>query len=174
MTQLSQNNKQAATEINEQLLDTPTMTLASGAMTAHEKAEELQRIVGGLINVLDRENDLIIQKPLLNLQGLKEIATQKQALFEEYHQFISSIGSVKAMANEMSDNVKLRLKKLFKNYEDVAQINERRLTIAAQISSRILDAVSSAQADATSTLSYNQHGVIKRSATEPLGIRKEI
>ncbi len=163
-----------ASTLDSHLESAAKFTFASGALSPVEKAQELERIVGGLIDILDRENDLIIHKPLVNFERLKTIASQKQNLFEEYHGFISAVGSIKTFASDLSDHMQEHLKSLFTRYEETAETNERRLKIALQISARILDAVSNAQAEATPVLSYNQYGVLKKSEHAPLGIKQEI
>ncbi len=169
-----ENNNLAKNNLDEKLASAPNMVFASTALDPEQKARELQRIVGGLIDILDRENDLIIHKPLLNFNKLKAINVQKKHLFEEYHGFLATIGSLKNLANDLNDAMRENLKSMFSRYETAAQTNERRLTVALKISAKILDAVSNEQSNNAPVLSYNQHGQVKKTAYQPLGFKQEI
>ncbi len=168
------DNNLANNNLDGQLASAPNMVFASTALDPEQKARELQRIVGSLIDILDRENDLIIHKPLVNFDRLKSISVQKKHLFEEYHGFLATIGSLKNLAGDLNDAMRENLKSMFSRYEKAAETNERRLTVALKISAKILDAVSSEQSNNAPVLSYNQHGRVKKPAYQPLGFKHEI
>ncbi len=173
-TNKPQANNLASHALDKQLESAPNMVFASTALNPEQKAQELQRIVGSLIDILDKENDLIIHKPLLNFDRLKVVSDQKKHLFDEYHGFLATIGSLKNFAGELNSAMRENLKTMFSRYEKAAEINEKRLTIALKISARILDAVSNEQSNNAPVLSYNQHGQVKKTAYQPLGFKHEI
>ena len=167
-------NQTHTQKIEDSLSHAGNFVFASSSISTEQQTHELERIITGLIDILDRENDLIIEKPLVNIAALKELGRGKQKLFDEYHALSASFASLKNFAGSLSGQVKSKMKNLFANYEKSAQINQKRLTVALEASSVILRAVASAQENQAKAVSYNEFGVLKKQDDAlPLGIQQE-
>ena len=144
-------------------------------MTTTSKAQNLISLMTGLIDVLERENKLLI-KP--NVQQITELVEEKQHLFFEYDKQVAQLNGDVSFANNLSDEAKAEIKNLSARFEKISHENELKLRSTLKTSNMVVAHIGKEAAKATgaSVSAYGgdgtQRNISKRSA--PIAINRTL
>lgn len=115
-------------------------------MTMTSKTQNLIGLLTGLIDVLERENELL-NKP--NVQQITDLVEEKQNLFFEYDKQVSQLNGDVSFVGSLSEEAKVELKELSQRFDDVSRENELKLRATLKTSDMIVDHITKAATRST-------------------------
>ncbi|RED52451.1 hypothetical protein [Aestuariispira insulae] len=126
-------------------------------MTPETRADLLIELVGNLIHVMERENE-ILDHP--RSKELGPLVQEKQMLFHSYEGQLQALSRNPAFFMTLDDERREELRALSAKFHEVQTVNERKLRLAVKSSNMIVERIREAATKASGTAlnSYGQSG----------------